>query len=79
MAGKRGFPAGPYQGALVGVGYVVLEAIGLAPPPFALTEDGLGESAAIIASDALLLAVAALFGWLGAQRPSSSSGRDRGR
>ena len=81
FAGKRAFRAGLYHGALVGVGYVVLEGIGLVPTLFQPVEGGIAESISIIASDALLLALAALFGWIASPgaRPSSSSDRDRGR
>jgi hypothetical protein len=81
LAGKVAKHAGLYHGGLVGVGYVVVEAIGLAPAPFGSTGDSLTEGLAIIAGDALLLALAALAGWIAAPRAasSSSSGTGRGR
>jgi hypothetical protein len=81
LAGKLAKNAGLYHGALVGVGYVLVEAIGFAPPPFEPTGDGLGDSLSIIAGDAMLLALAAFAGWLAAPRAtsSSSSGTGRGR
>ena len=67
--------------ALVGVGYVLVEAIGLAPSPLEPSGDGIAEGLSIIAGDALLLALAALAGWIAAPgaTSSSSSGRGRGR
>ena len=81
LAGKLAKYAGLYHGALVGVGYVLVEALGLAPPPLQSAGDGLTEGLSIIAGDALLLALAALAGWIAAPRgaSSSSSGTGRGR
>ncbi len=81
LAGKMAKNGGLYHGALVGVGYVLVEAIGLAPSPLELSADGLAEGLSIIAGDALVLAVAAIAGWLAAPqaRSSSSSGTGRGR
>jgi len=81
LAGKLAKYAGLYHGALVGVGYVLVEAIGLAPAPLEPAGDRLAEGILIIAGDALLLAVAALAGWIAAPRAasSSSSGTGRGR
>jgi hypothetical protein len=81
LAGKMAKNGGIYHGALVGVGYVVVEAIGLAPSPLEPASAGLTEGLTIIAGDALLLGVAAVAGWIAAPlaRPSSSSGKDRGR
>jgi hypothetical protein len=72
---------GLYHGALVGVGYVLVEAIGLAPAPLEPSGDGFAEGLAVIAGDALTLALAALAGWIAAPRAtsSSSSGTGRGR
>ena len=81
FAGKRASGAGLYHGALVGVGYVVFEGIGLVPTLFQPGGDGFGETVSIIASDALVLGLAALFGWLASRWavPWSSSDTDRGR
>ena len=81
FAGKRASGAGLYHGALVGVGYVVFEGIGLVPTLFQPVADGFGETVSIIASDALVLGLAALFGRLASPRavPWSSSDTDRGR
>jgi putative membrane protein (TIGR04086 family) len=79
LAGKVAKHAGLYHGALVGVGYVVIEAIGLAPAPFASAGESLTEGLSIIAGDALLLALAALTGWIAAPRAASSSSSDTGR
>ena len=81
LAGKVAKYGGLYHGALVGVGYVLVEAIGLAPAPLEPSGDGLAEGLSIIAGDALMLALAALSGWIAAPRAtsSSSSGTGRGR
>ena len=81
LAGKLAKNAGLYHGALVGVGYVLVEAIGLAPAPFELAGDTLAEGISIIAGDALLLALGAVAGWIAAPQAasSSSSGTGRGR
>jgi hypothetical protein len=81
LAGKLAKNGGLFHGALVGVGYVLVEAIGLAPAPFEPSGDGFAEGLWIIAGDALLLALAALAGWIAAPRAtsSSSSGMGRGR
>jgi hypothetical protein len=81
LAGKVAKYGGLYHGALVGVGYVLVEAIGLAPAPIEPLGDGIGEGLSIIAGDALVLALAALAGWIAAPRAtsSSSSGTGRGR
>lgn len=80
MAGKRAKFAGLYHGALVGVAYVIVVAIGLAPAPLDPVEGGFAEGLWVIAGDASLLAVAALSGWIAAPqaRPSSSSGKGKG-
>jgi hypothetical protein len=79
LAGKLAKNAGLYHGALVGVGYVLVEAIGLAPAPFESGGDGLAEGISIIGGDALLLALAALAGWIAAPRVASLSSSDTGR
>ena len=81
LAGKLAKNGGLYHGALVGVGYVLVEAIGLAPGPLEPSGDGLADGLSIIAGDALLLAVAVLAGWIAAPlaKSSSSSGTGRGR
>jgi peptidoglycan/LPS O-acetylase OafA/YrhL len=81
LAGKVAKNAGLYHGALVGVGYILIEAIGLAPAPLEPSGDGFAEGLSVIAGDALVLAVASLAGWIAAPRAtsSSSSGTGRGR
>jgi peptidoglycan/LPS O-acetylase OafA/YrhL len=81
LAGKLAKYAGLYHGALVGAGYVVIEALGIAPAPLEPLEGGIAEGLWIIAGDASLLLVAALLGWIAAPQatPSSSSDKDRGR
>ena len=81
LAGKVAKYGGLFHGALVGVGYVLLEAVGLAPAPLDPSGDGLAEGLSIIAGDALVLALAALAGWIASPQAtsSSSSGTGRGR
>jgi hypothetical protein len=81
FSGKLAKNGGLYHGTLVGVGYVLVEAIGLAPAPFEPSGDGLGDTVSIIAGDAMVLVLAALAGWIAAPRAgsSSSSGTGRGR
>jgi hypothetical protein len=81
VAGKVAKNGGLLHGALVGVGYVLVEAIGLAPSPLDSSGDGLAEGLSIIVGDAILLALAAPAGWIAAPgaTSSSSSGTGRGR
>ena len=81
LAGKLAKNGGLYHGALVGVGYVLIEAIGLAPAPLEPSGEGFAEGLSVIAGDALVLALAVLAGWIAAPQAmsSSSSGRGRGR
>jgi hypothetical protein len=78
-AAKVAKNGGLLHGALVGVGYVLVEAIGLAPAPLEPSGDGFAEGLSIIAGDALVLAVAALAGWIAAPRATSSSSSGTGR
>ena len=79
MAGKVAKNAGLYHGAVVAVGYVLVEAIGLAPAPLESSGVGLAEGISIIAGDALLLAIGSLAGWIAAPQATSSSSSDTGR
>jgi hypothetical protein len=81
LAAKLAKNGGLYHGALVGVAYVVVEAVGLAPAPLEPSGNGVAEGLSVIAGDALVLGVAALAGWIAAPeaKPSSFSDRGRGR
>ena len=79
IAGKVAKNGGLFHGALVGVGYVLIEAVGLAPAPLEPWGAGLGEGLSIIAGDALVLTLAALAGWIAAPQATSSSSSGRGR
>jgi hypothetical protein len=81
FSGKLAKNGGLYHGALVGVGYVLVETIGLAPAPFEPSGDGLSDTLSVIVGDAMVLVLAALAGWIAAPRAgsSSSSGTGRGR
>jgi len=85
LAGKLAVGARVYHGAVVGAGYVICEALGVVPGGGYLA-DPVSETVAVIVSDALRIAVAALGGWsarglAGAEPPpgASSSDTDRGR
>ena len=78
LAGKWANSAGLYHGAMVGAGYVALEALGVAPSS-SDAADVLSDTAAIIALDALLLLVASAAGYAARRDPSSSSDTGKAR
>jgi hypothetical protein len=76
LAGKLA-PAGRvYHGALVGAGYVICEALGIVPGG-GYSTDPLADTVAVIASDAVSIAAAALGGWCARLWSSSDTGRGR--
>ena len=76
LAGKLA-PAGRvYHGALVGAAYVVCEALGIVPGG-GYSSDPLTDTVAVIASDAVLIAAAALGGWCARLWSSSDTGKGR--
>jgi hypothetical protein len=76
LAGKLAVGARAYHGAVVGAGFVIGEALGVVPGGGYLA-DPVSETVAVIVSDALRIAVAALGGWCA--RLWSSSDKDRAR
>ncbi len=76
LAGKLAKGARTYHGALVGAGYVVCEALGLVPA-LSYSADAVTDTVAVIASDALLIAAAALGGWCARLWSSSDRGKAR--
>ena len=78
VAGKWADSAGLQHGVMVGVGYVVCEAIGIAPSPN-YTSDVLADTAIVIGLDVVMLLVASVAGWLARPGPWSSSDTGRGR
>ena len=78
IAAKWAKTAGLYHGAVVGAGWIALEALGAVPTP-AFSTDVLTDTAIVFATDALVLFAGALGGWRGHPEPSSSSGKGRGR
>jgi len=76
LAGKLAQAAHVYHGAVVGAGYVICEALGVVPGGGVLA-DPVSDTVAVIVSDALRIAVAALGGWC--SRLWSSSDKDRAR
>jgi hypothetical protein len=76
LAGKLANVGRAYHGALVGAGYVLCEAVGIVRG-IASSADPLSDTALVILSDALLIGVAALGGWLARLWSSSDRGRAR--
>lgn len=76
LAGKLAAAARVYHGAVVGAGYVICEALGILPGGGFLA-DPVSDTVAVIVSDALRIAVAALGGW--SSGIWSSSDRDKAR
>ena len=78
VAGKWANSVGLQHGVMVGVGYIVFEAVGLAPSA-TYTSDVLVDTVVVIALDVVTLVVASFAGWLATRGLSSSSDTDRGR
>ena len=79
MAGKWANSAGLYHGALVGAGWIVLEAFGVVPS-LSYAADPLADTLIVFVIDLVTLIAASLGGWSARRTaPSSSSDRDRGR
>ena len=78
IAGKWANSVGLQHGVMVGVGYVVFEAIGLAPSA-SYSSDVVVDTVIVIAIDVVTLLAASLAGWLATRGPSSSSGTGTGR
>ena len=76
LGGKLAIGARAYHGALVGAGYVICEALGIVPGG-SYSADPLPDTTLVIATDAVLIAAAALGGWCA--RLWSSSDRGKGR
>ena len=78
IAAKWAKSAGLYHGAVVGAGWILLEALG-AVPTASFSPDALTDTVFVVASDALVLFAGAFGGWRGHPEPSSSSDTGRGR
>jgi len=76
LAGILAPEARMYHGALVGAGFVLCEAFGIVPGS-GYSGDALSDTVAVIASDALLLAAAAIGAWCSRLWSSSDRGRAR--
>jgi hypothetical protein len=81
LAGKLAPAARVYHGAVVGAGYVICEALGIVPGGGFLA-DPVSDTVAVIVSDALRIAAAALGGWsarglAGPEPPSGASSSDK--
>lgn len=79
VAGRISGQFGLYQGGMVGVLWVVAEALADVVDPQAA--DVLADVALVVLADAGRIALAGAAGWIAARsvRPSSSADRDRGR
>jgi hypothetical protein len=78
LAGKWASAAGVYHGAVVGAGWILLEALELVPTA-TYPGDAFADTVTIIALDGVTLLVGALAGWLARRDPPSSSGTGRAR
>lgn len=79
FAGKWAKSAGLYHGAAVGVGWITLEAFGVAPSSAGPSAEVVSDTVLVIAQDVALLVTATAAGFLASPDRSSSSGRGRGR
>jgi putative membrane protein (TIGR04086 family) len=78
LAGKRANAAGLYHGALVGLGWIAFETLGLVPT-IRFADDLVTDSLIVIALDVATLAAGSLGGALARRGLSSSSDTGRGR
>jgi hypothetical protein len=78
IAGKWAKSAGLYHGAVVGAGWIALEAFG-AIPTQSYSLDALTDTAIVTAIDAVTLIASSCGGWLARRDPSSSSDKGKGR
>jgi len=78
VAGKWVKSGGLYHGAVVGVGWIALEALGAVPTP-SYAADVLPDTVITIALDVVTLLAGAIGGYFGRPDPSSSSDTGRGR
>ena len=78
VAGKWADSGGLYHGAVVGMGWIALEAFG-AVPTASYASDALADTVIVIAIDVAMLAAGSVGGYFARPDPSSSSGTGRGR
>ena len=78
VAGKWANSVGLQHGVMVGVAYIVFEAVGLAPSA-SYASDVVVDTVIVIALDVVTLVVASFAGWLATRDPSSSSDTGRAR
>jgi hypothetical protein len=78
VAGKWANSVGLQHGVMVGVGYIVLEAIGVAPSA-SYASDVVVDTVVVIGLDAVTLLAASFAGWFATRGLSSSSDTGRGR
>lgn len=78
LAGKWADSGGLYHGAVVGMGWIALEAFG-AVPTASFASDALADTVIVIAIDVAMLFAGSAGGYLARPDPSSSSDTGRGR
>jgi hypothetical protein len=78
VAGKWADSAGAYHGALVGAGWIMLEAFGIVPS-LRYSADTITDTLIVFVVDLVTLIGASLAGWWARRGPSSSSGTGRAR
>lgn len=78
MAGKSAKTSGLYHGAVVGMGWIALEALGVVPT-IAYATDALQDTVIVIGLDVVTLFAGSIGGYLARPDPSSSSDTGRGR
>jgi hypothetical protein len=78
IAGKWADSGGLYHGAVVGAGWIALEALG-AVPTAVYGSDVLTDTVIVIALDLVTLLAGSIGGWLARSDPLSSSGTGTGR
>ena len=78
MAGKWADSGGLYHGAVVGMGWIALEALGVVPT-ISYATDALTDTVIVIGLDVVTLFAGSIGGYFGRPDPSSSSDTGRGR
>jgi hypothetical protein len=78
VAGKWADSAGLYHGALVGAGWIALEAFGVVPN-LTYSNDALTDTVLVFVTDLATLIAGSIGGWRARPGVASSSGTDRGR
>ena len=78
MAGKWADSGGLYHGAVVGMGWIALEALGVVPT-ISYATDAFMDTVIVIGLDVVTLFAGSIGGYFARPDPSSSSDTGRGR